>query len=184
MQNLPSSELITFRELLAPDADEFFSWLTDYKVVKYSLSSFLKLKTRDDVGEWLAGVIADQSVLSLGLVRKDTNQLIGYAGISSISKMNQSGEYYILIGDKASWNHGFGTEVTKCIIAYGFSELNLHRIQLTVSKLNISGVKAYEKAGFVQEGVLRDAAFRDGEFHDKIVMSVISPYSISNIPFV
>ncbi len=177
MQNLPSSEILSFRELVASDADDFFSWLTDYEVVKYSLSSFLKLKTKADVEVWLADVIADQSVLSLAVVRKESNKLIGYAGISSISKTNQSGEYYILIGDKKSWNHGYGTEVTKCIVEYGFSVMKLHRIQLTVSDHNIGAVKAYEKAGFVREGVLRDAAFRDGKFHNKIVMSVINPKS-------
>ncbi len=46
---------------------------------------------------------------------------------------------------------------------------------LTVSSLNTGGVKAYLKAGFQQEGVLRQACYRDGAYHDKIVMAILRP---------
>ena len=61
------------------------------------------------------------------------------------------------------------------IVHYGFASLNLHRIMLTVSSLNRGGVKAYTKAGFQQEGVLRQACYRDGSYHDKIVMAILRP---------
>ncbi|MDQ2795507.1 MAG: GNAT family N-acetyltransferase [Bacteroidota bacterium] len=44
---------------------------------------------------------------------------------------------------------------------------------LTVSESNTGGLKAYTKAGFIVEGRLRQAACRQGVFHDKIVMSVL-----------
>jgi RimJ/RimL family protein N-acetyltransferase len=44
---------------------------------------------------------------------------------------------------------------------------------LTVSEPNIGGIKAYENAGFKIEGRLRQACYRNGEFHDKIVMAVL-----------
>jgi RimJ/RimL family protein N-acetyltransferase len=53
--------------------------------------------------------------------------------------------------------------------------LNLHRIMLTVSSLNIGAVKAYTRAGFQQEGVLRQASYRDGAYHDKIIMAILRP---------
>ncbi|OQX80282.1 MAG: hypothetical protein B6D64_03435 [Bacteroidetes bacterium 4484_276] len=44
---------------------------------------------------------------------------------------------------------------------------------LTVSGPNIGGLKAYERAGFIIEGRLREASFRDNRFHDKLTMSVL-----------
>jgi RimJ/RimL family protein N-acetyltransferase len=99
--------------------------------------------------------------------------LIGYAGLSNISVTNQSGEYFIFIGEKAAWGKGVGTAVTKQIVHLGFTSHHLNRIMLTVSELNTGGLKAYTKAGFVVEGRLRQAACRQGVFHDKIVMSVL-----------
>jgi len=111
---------------------------------------------------------------STGICCSSSGDLIGYAGISDISSVNQSGEYFILIGDIDYWGIGIGTEVTKSISSYGFDQLGLHRIFLTVSELNYGAVKTYENCGYRREGMLRDAAFRDGEFHNKIVMSVLS----------
>jgi RimJ/RimL family protein N-acetyltransferase len=45
---------------------------------------------------------------------------------------------------------------------------------LTVSEQNKGGIKAYTKAGFKEEGRLRQANFRNGKYHDKIVMSILA----------
>ncbi|SNR54751.1 GNAT family N-acetyltransferase [Hymenobacter mucosus] len=44
---------------------------------------------------------------------------------------------------------------------------------LTVSEPNVGGVKAYAKGGFKLEGRLREACLRNGQFHDKLIMSVL-----------
>ncbi|TGD81532.1 GNAT family N-acetyltransferase [Hymenobacter wooponensis] len=44
---------------------------------------------------------------------------------------------------------------------------------LTVSEPNIGGVKAHTKADFKLEGRLREACLRHGQFHDKLIMSVL-----------
>lgn len=66
-----------------------------------------------------------------------------------------------------------GTAVTKQVMRIGFTSCQLNRITLTVSELNIGGVKAYTKAGFVLEGRLRQVCCRQGVFHDKLVLSVL-----------
>ena len=44
---------------------------------------------------------------------------------------------------------------------------------LTVSEPNIGGIKAYKNVGYKIEGRLRESTFRDNNFHDKIIMSVL-----------
>ncbi|GHO55866.1 N-acetyltransferase [Ktedonobacter robiniae] len=131
--------------------------------------------SKKEAEQWLQQTLQDKNTLTLGVMKKDGSQLIGYAGIASISSINHSGEYYILLGEKGSWGQGYGTEATQLIVHYGFASLNLHRIMLTVSSLNTGGIKAYTRAGFQQEGILRDACYRDGAYHDKIVMSILRP---------
>lgn len=164
---------IGFRSLSISDAGLFYHWLNDYEVIRYSQTRFLKKQSKEEVEEWLVELLSNTKDYTVEAVEGETDTLIGYAGICSISQQNKAGEYFILIGDKDYWSKGFGTEVTKQVVGYGFEKLNLHRIQLTVSELNVGGVKAYEQAGFKREGVLRDACFRDGMFHDKIMMSVL-----------
>jgi RimJ/RimL family protein N-acetyltransferase len=55
----------------------------------------------------------------------------------------------------------------------GFQELNLHRIMLTVSDENKRAIKAYAKANFKTEGVMKQACYRDDKYHDKIIMAIL-----------
>ena len=165
--------MIELKPLSAQNITPFFSWLRDEDVIKYSLSSFQNLKDEGDVQKWYASLLSNKQDLTLGIFLSTDGSLIGYAGICSISTTNKSGEYFIFIGDKSQWKKGIGTKTTKEVVKYGFERLNLNRIMLTVSEPNIGGVRAYEKAGFKIEGRLRQASFRDGQYHDKIIMSIL-----------
>lgn len=51
--------------------------------------------------------------------------------------------------------------------------MGLHRIQLSVAPFNPAGVRAHEKAGFVEEGRHREAVLHDGHWYDEVLMSVL-----------
>ncbi|SFP95393.1 GNAT family N-acetyltransferase [Hymenobacter arizonensis] len=165
--------MITLVPLLPENVVCFYRWLRDKQVIEYSMSVFATLRTEEDIDHWYAATLQDKKSINLGIYLQETNELIGYAGISSLSQVNQSGEYFILLGEKAYWGRGIGTEVTRQVLALGFAVHGLNRIMLTVSEPNVGGLKAYAKAGFVVEGRLRKACFRNKEFHDKILMSVL-----------
>ncbi|WP_044207349.1 GNAT family N-acetyltransferase [Flammeovirga sp. OC4] len=163
--------VIQLKPLQKENVNSFYQWLNDPEVIRYSLSLFQKLNTEEEIDFWFKGVLRDAKTLSLGIYVDEI--FIGYAGISNFSSTNRSGEYYIFIGDKTYWGQGVGTEVTKQIIKIAFEEKELERLMLTVSVPNKGGVIAYTKAGFKEEGILRNAALRDGAFHDKIIMSIL-----------
>lgn len=165
--------MVKLAPLLPEHATHFYTWLRDPEIIAYSLSVFQSLKTTEQIDQWFAATLAQANSLNLGIYWAEANVLIGYAGLSGISATNQSGEYFIFVGEKAAWGKGVGTAVTKQIVHLGFTSHRLNRIMLTVSELNTGGVKAYTKAGFVLEGRLRQAACRQGVFHDKLVMSVL-----------
>jgi RimJ/RimL family protein N-acetyltransferase len=176
LQRAPSflvGQRVSLRSLELTDLDALWVWFADREVVQYSLSMWLLPYSRHETQLWLEKTMREKQTLTLGVVEQTTGALIGFAGISGISQINRSGEYFICIGDKRWWSQGCGTETTRLIVSYGFATLNLHRIALTVSALNHGGVKAYERAGFTTEGILRDASYRNGAYHDKIVMSIL-----------
>jgi RimJ/RimL family protein N-acetyltransferase len=165
--------MIKFKPLTQEHLTPFYTWLNDDNVINYSLTLFQQLSTEEEISKWFSKLLADTKNYTIGIFLQDSDVFIGYTGICNISNINQSGEYFIFIGDKSHWGKGIGTLVTKDILEFGFQELNLNRIMLTVSAPNIGGIRAYEKAGFKKEGIMRDACFRDGEFHDKIMMSIL-----------
>ncbi len=168
-------ETIYLRPLEHDDLDLFWQWFADREVVKYSMGIWIFPYSKADTLEWLEQTIRDKRVLSLGIVEKTTDRLIGYAGITSISAINRAGEYYLFIGDKQSWGKGYGTAATRLIVNYGFLSLNLNRIMLTVFSSNTGALRVYAKAGFKEEGIMRQACYRDGAYHDSVVMSILRP---------
>jgi RimJ/RimL family protein N-acetyltransferase len=68
---------------------------------------------------------------------------------------------------------GYGTDAVRVIVDYGFREVGLHRIQLGVAPFNPAGIRAYEKAGFVEEGRYRESVLHDGRWYDEVLMSIL-----------
>jgi len=165
--------MIYLNQLQPENVTGFYQWILDYETTKYSLSRFQKLKTKQQIDDWYQETINNTKNVNFGIYLTENNQCIGYAGFSNLSTLNRSAEYFIFIGDKNSWGKGIGTLTTQKVVAHGFEVLKLNRIMLTVSEPNIGGLKAYLKAGFKHEGILREACFREGAFHNKIVMSML-----------
>lgn len=64
---------------------------------------------------------------------------------------------------QAYCNTGLGTEMMKYMLSMA-KELGFHRVDLTVRTYNEAGIRLYEKVGFERIGLLKDAAFIDGEY--------------------
>ncbi len=79
----------------------------------------------------------------------------------------------IVVGDRDYWGRGFGTDAARLIVQYGFIELNLRRISLSVNAYNERAVKSYEKVGFTLEGRMRSEGLRDGQRYDGLYMGIL-----------
>lgn len=66
---------------------------------------------------------------------------------------------------------GYGVEAQKLLAAYLFSTYPIMRVEATTDIENIPEQRALEKAGFTREGVLRQAQWRSGRWHDQIIFS-------------
>ena len=57
---------------------------------------------------------------------------------------------------RAAWRQGIMTEALDVIIAFGFRELNLNRIDAVVLPENKASILLLEKLGFSHEGLLKE----------------------------
>jgi len=165
--------MITLKPLKKNNVTSFYKWINDDEVIKYSLSIFQKISTEKEIDKWYKELIENKDIINYGIFLKTSGELIGYTGICNISKKNLSGEFYIFIGNKEMWGKGIATLATKQILEISFLKHRLNKIFLTVSEPNIGGIKAYKKAGFKYKGKLKQACFRDNEYHDKVKMSLL-----------
>lgn len=68
---------------------------------------------------------------------------------------------------------GYGTEAQRLLVGYLFAHTQVNRIEAVTEISNTAEQWALSKAGFTREGVLRGYGFRDGEWRDGVIYSVL-----------
>ena len=67
---------------------------------------------------------------------------------------------------------GIGTEAQRQLVRYLFEVTPAHRIQAGTEADNLAEQRAFEKVGFVHEGVMRGSYFRAGRWRDGVLYGV------------
>ncbi|EFC91259.1 GCN5-related N-acetyltransferase [Dethiosulfovibrio peptidovorans DSM 11002] len=104
---------------------------------------------------------------------RKTLAYIGQIDFHVIDWKNRSARIALVVGTPGNRGKGYGSEALNTLVDYGFRFMNLHRMDLLVREDNLSARRCYEKCGFVEEGRMREAIFRDGRYLDMIVMSIL-----------
>ena len=159
------------------DIPQFLRWINDPLVVE-NLETYAPMGTVEEEA-WFDAMKAcpiDEHCLVIEVRPEgaaDKWVVIGNTSFFPINQKARSVEIGIMIGEKEYWNKGHGTETMRTMCRYGFEELNLNRVWLRVYSSNPRARKAYEKAGFVYEGTLREAEYKHGRYIDVHVMSIL-----------
>ena len=161
------------REICVSDAKVTHTWRNDADVIE-GLGSPYRFVNLQAEETWFADYQNNRATqLRLAIVNNKNEKLIGMGSLVKIDSISRSAEFSLQIGDKDFWGMGIGKWVTKSIMSHAFNHLNLNRIYLYVLDENKRAQAVYHAAGFQNEGILREAVFKDGEYKDLIVMSVI-----------
>lgn len=107
-----------------------------------------------------------------GIEWKETAQLIGTCGFTSLDPENEKGEIgYVL--SPGFWGRGIATEAAMAVIEYGFTRLDLHRIEAKYIFGNDLSRRVMEKCGLKFEGIQREAMRIKGTFCDIGICSIL-----------
>ena len=104
------------------------------------------------------------------------SKVIGHVGLYNIDFRVRKAEFAILIAGEDNQGKGYGSLCTKFMIDYAFDELNIRKINLSLLSENKRAVSMYNKIGFLQEGILRNDQYKNGKYHDVILMALARSY--------
>lgn len=165
---------IRLRPIERADIPTFIKWINDADVIE-NLEIWNPMSHADEE-RWFENMLSTPLICHpLGIEVKTSSgwKLIGNVAFQQVDAHNQSAEIGIVIGEKSHWDKGFGSEAMRVMVKHGFDDAGLNRIFLRVFESNPRGIHCYENAGFVKEGTLRQAAWKNGKFLDIHVMSVL-----------
>jgi RimJ/RimL family protein N-acetyltransferase len=121
---------------------------------------------------WFEKVIQDPTREDFILVYKETKEAIGFAGYINIDRFNSKAEPFIAIGEEKYWGKGLGTEIIRKLLDFGFNEMGFNRQYGFMLDNNPGALKMDLKAGFKNEGLLKQDVMIHGEFHDRIMLGI------------
>lgn len=106
------------------------------------------------------------------IIKNDDSVMIGTCSVT-LDDRNGNGEIDVII-DKPFRNLGYGETAINMLVSFCFSELRLHRIEISVLSMNEVAINCYKKCGFVECGVMHEKIFTNNIFCDVVNMEIIN----------
>jgi RimJ/RimL family protein N-acetyltransferase len=162
---------IRLRAFEEPDMEQHRRWLNTPEVihtlcVRYPTSTAAERAAIEELTR-------KPATTKLFAIETLDGRLIGTCTLIEIAWEDRRATLTVMIGEPSEWGEGYGTDATRTLVRFAFEQMNLNRIDLIVFAGNERAIRSYERIGFVREGVRREYMYRDGEYVDAIMMSIL-----------
>ena len=131
--------------------------------------------TPEEHEAWFTSLSAARDRLYMAIEQTETGRHIGNVWLWDIDERHRRAELRIVIGDSSSTGRGLGTEAIDVLSRHAFGTLGLRRVYAYVLGFNARARRAFEKAGFALEGVLKEDRLSAGRPVDVYVLSRLDP---------
>jgi RimJ/RimL family protein N-acetyltransferase len=156
------------------DIPRFVAWFNDWRTSRtLAMRAPMSLAGEE---RWFEGMLERQGNGNYLFVAclLENDRPIGNCGLHEIDLANGSAMLGIAIGHPDDRGKGYGTETLRALVGFGFDHIRLERIWLDVYAINPDARRVYERVGFVYEGTLRRAVYRQGQYVDVIRMAILA----------
>lgn len=154
------------------EGSPYFSWLNDLSLDLYTERSYFP-NTQRQMDAYYDHAQTYTDALLLGIFDNETDTHIGNVSYSNINQFNRNAFIGYLLGDKNFTGRGIITQAVLMVMYYGFNKLNLERIYGGVSNAHGASYRVCEKVGLLQEGVRRKHLYRNGTWHDQLIVGAL-----------
>lgn len=98
---------------------------------------------------------------------------IGAINYNRLDAANRCTDIDVVIGEPGYRDRGYGADAIRAFLGFLFDTIGLHRVWLGTFDYNTRARHLYEKLGFVQEGVMRQADLVDGRWVDTVIYGIL-----------
>jgi RimJ/RimL family protein N-acetyltransferase len=165
-----AGEHVILRAFEREDGERCYRWMNDPNIVR-TLKSRYPIAFQNEI-EWLDRAMhPDGTERHFAIERKEDRAHIGNASIHDIEWVSRTAAFGLFIGEPSAWNKGFGADSIRTLVRFAFEEMNLQKLRINVFDYNERAKHILEAHGFVQEGRLRREFYREGSYHDIVILS-------------
>lgn len=159
------------RALMPSDLDgPYLEWLNDQETTRF-LDTGRVPTSRTSLEGTFQAKQADS--LWLAIVDRKTDQHIGNIKLGPIQWVHRCGSLGILIGDRGFRGRGYAREAMELVLQHAFTQLGLNKVTAGAYADHVACLELFKRLGFSIEGRQRRHLYREGAYHDKILMGVL-----------
>lgn len=178
-ENFPilNTARLLLRQIQPSDAAALFSYFSKDEVTEFfDLPTFQEIaEAHELVKTWQNRYDRKDTIRWAICLKEAPNELIGTCGFHNFVNEHFRAEIGYELHPRF-WQKGMMTEAIQCILAYGFSTLQLNRIEAFIDPANIASRKLLEKVHLSSEGILRDYFFEKGRFVDAEMFALLKKH--------
>jgi RimJ/RimL family protein N-acetyltransferase len=165
--------LVRLRTLEPADLERAYAWVNDREVTQYLMLRYPMSRAQE--AKYLTETSAQGNSFADVRLAIETKEgvHIGMCGLHRARPEDRGAELGIMIGDRAFWSNGYGTDTVQTMLRFAFEQINMHKVALGVFEFNERAMACYRKCGFVDEGRFREEYFQDGRYWDVVRMSIL-----------
>ncbi len=165
-------ERIYLREVRVSDVnDDYYRWLNDPEVNRYLETRYIP-QSHENIRRYVEALDGKRDEIFTAICLKEDDRHIGNIKCGPINWVHGFGDISLLIGEKDCWGKGIATEAIRLLTNYAFNVLSLRKVKAGCYAINVGSQKAFKKAGFKVEGVLKDQWIVAGKPMDEIVLGL------------
>lgn len=143
------------------------AWANDPELMR--LLDRSKEVSEEEHERWFASLSTRSDCAYFAIETNAEARHVGNVWLWNIDGRHRHAELRIVIGSVAHHDRGVGTEAISLMCEYSFERLKLHRVYAYVLAINPRARRAFEKAGFILEGTLREDR-RTGESYTDVFL--------------
>lgn len=169
-------EMVRLEYFSRDDFQQLIDWIPNASfVLQWGGPAFTYPLTYEQLENYLDGANRENASKYIFKVMDEANnEIIGHISLGNVNRAHENARIgKVLVGPDYSRGKGYGTQMMLAVLQFAFEKLQLHKVTLGVFDCNLSAIKCYEKVGFRQEGLLRDASKNGDEYWNLIEMGIL-----------
>lgn len=172
----PLPPQLELRPCTADDLTAVLAWVANARLRReWALGEDLPA-TRENFAARLARAAAPEpELLCFAAVERETHELLGYVELVNIDRVHRNARIWLPIVNPAAAQRGaLSMALLEATVRYAFKHLHLHRLEALALWVDDGAVACYSRAGFHNEGRLRESRFTPHGYDSPEILSLLS----------
>lgn len=164
---------VTLRELRASDAGALFTMLTGDEVTRFISAPPPDVRGFERFIQWAHAERSGGRYACFAVVPAGYDVPVGIVQVRQLDPAFSTAEWGACLGSQF-WGTGLFTASARLLLDFIFTVIGARRLEARAAVQNGRGNGGMRKLGAVQEGVLRQALYSQGRYHDQILWSILA----------